>query len=166
MKLKFLIIFLIFSFIILFPFIITSTVINGNDLNGNIVPLLYFKESILTYHTFPLWNPYIHQGIPAIADPLFGIFNPVIGIPTLLFKYQIAIKVMYFLSIFLSCVSMFVLLKSFKLKNAISTIVAMTYASSSYIVSRIVAGHLEKVISFAFLPFFIFCFMQTFQTRR
>jgi hypothetical protein len=160
------ILFFISSLIILFQFILTPDVINGNDLNGNIVPLLHFKESLLEYHEFPLWNPYINQGIPSIADPLYGIYNPIISVPILLFDYPIAMKVMYFAAFLLSSITMFLLLRLYKISERISSIIGITYACSSYLSSRVVAGHLEKVVSFAFLPLFIFCLIKTVQTKK
>ena len=160
------ILFFISTIFILLQFLLTPNIINGNDLNGNIVPLLHFKESILINLQFPQWNPYIHQGIPAIADPLYGIYNPIISLPVLLFDYQLAIKVMYFIAVFLSCISMFSLLKLFKISEKLSMIIAITYASGTYLFSRIIAGHLEKVISYGFLPLFIFCLIRTIQRKN
>ena len=166
MNLGLYILFFISSVLILIQFILDPNIIVNNDLNGNIVPLLHFKQSILTNHQFPQWNQYINQGIPSVADPLYGIYNPIIGIPILLLPYQAAIKIMYFISIFLSCVSMFYLARLFKISTIVSSIIALTYASGSYLSSRIVAGHLEKVISFAFLPLFLFCLIKTTQTKN
>ena len=160
MNFRLYILFFISSILILIQFILDPNIIVNNDLNGNIVPLLHFKESILVHNQFPQWNPYINQGIPTVADPLYGIYNPLIGIPILLFPYHMAIKVMYFFAIFLSCISMFKLLKLFKISNIVSSIIAITYASGTYLSSRIIAGHLEKVISFAFLPLFLLCLIK------
>lgn len=160
MSFKVFILFSIFSVLILIPFLLDPDIINGNDLNGNIVPLLHFKESILIHHQFPQWNQYINQGIPTTADPLYGIYNPIIGIPILLFQYPIAIKVTYFISVLLACISMFLLTRLFKIRHSVSLIIALTFASCTYLSSRIIAGHLEKVVSFAFLPLFLFCLIK------
>jgi len=160
------ILFFAFSILILIQFIFDPNVIVNNDLNGNIVPLLHFKESIFDYHKFPQWNPYINQGIPIISDPLYGIYNPLISIPILIFPYQSAIKVTYFASLFIACISMFLLLRLYKISNVSSTIIALTYASGTYFASRIVAGHLEKVVSFALLPLFLYCLIKIMRAKN
>lgn len=166
MNLKVFILFFIFSWLVLLQFILSPTVINGNDLNGNIVPLLHFKESVIKHHKFPQWNPYIDQGIPAIADPLYGIYNPVISIPILIFDYSTAIKVTYFFSVLLACLSMFCLARLYKTSPTVSTLISMTYASGTYLASRVAAGHIEKVVSFGFLPLFLFCIVKISQDRK
>lgn len=166
MKPSIYILFFISSVIILIQFILDPNIIVNNDLNGNIVPLLHFKESILKYGIFPQWNPFINQGIPSVADPLYGIYNPIISIPILLLPYQLAIKAMYFISVFIACISMFLLARLYKISNTVSVIISITYASGAYLASRIIAGHLEKVVSFAFLPLFIFCLVKTAQTKN
>lgn len=151
------ILFLLFSFFFLLQFLISPNIINGNDLNGNIVPLLHFQKSILVDHTFPFWNSYMGQGLPTTADPLYGIFNPLIGIPVLLFNYQSSIKVTYFLSVLFASIGMFLLARSYRISKNVSIILALSYASTAYIMARIIAGHIEKIVSYAFLPFFLLC---------
>ncbi len=166
MNKKTLLLFLIFAFIFSVQFIFNPNFFVNNDLNGNIVPLLHFKQSILTYHQFPLWNTYINQGIPSVADPLYGIYNPLVSIPILLLPYEIAIKIMYLLAIFLSCISMYMLLKLYKVSSLVSSIIAITYASGTYISSRINAGHLEKIISFPLLPLLLFSLIKLTQEKN
>lgn len=165
MTLKILLLFFGASFLILHQFIAKGNIINTNDLNGNIVPLLHFKESMLEDKHFPQWNVFMNQGLPVIADPLYGIYNPLISIPILLLPYQVAIKITYFLSILLSCITMFYLLRFFKVTIPISLIISLTYASGTYVASRIVAGHLEKVVSFPLLPLFLYCLIKTIQEK-
>lgn len=166
MSIKILLLFFGASFIILYQFLSKDNIINTNDLNGNIVPLLHFKEALIKHNHFPQWNIFMNQGLPVIADPLYGIYNPLISIPLLLFSYQIAIKITYFLSIFLSCITMFYLLKLYNVKTPISLIISLTYAGGSYVASRIVAGHLEKVVSFPLLPFFVLCLAKTIKEKN
>jgi hypothetical protein len=166
MRLKFYISFLIFSILVLIKFLLDPNIIVNNDLNGNIVPLLHFRESVIVNHEFPQWNSYINQGIPTLADPLYGIYNPLIGIPILLFNPEIAIKITYLLSLFAASIWMYKLLKIFKLTDRISVPLTLTYISGSYFVSRIAAGHLEKIVSYAFLPLFIYSLIKISQTKN
>lgn len=153
--------FAIFAILLLAPFLLDSNTIRQNDLNGNITPLLNFKKSLIEDKKFLQWNSYINQGIPQTADPLYGIYNPVITIPVILFSPNIAIKFIYVISAFIACVSMFQLLKLWKTPYIFSTLIALTYSSSSYLAARIDAGHLEKVVSFGFLPLFLLTIVQT-----
>lgn len=158
--------FSLFSVLILGPFLIDPNVIKKNDLNGNITPLLNFKQSLYKEKTLSQWNSYINQGIPQTADPLYGIYNPIISIPFILLPTSSAIKVIYALSIFLACASMFCLLRFYKTTYLISVLISLTYASSSYLAARIDAGHLEKIVSFGFLPLFLFSVLKIIKNRN
>lgn len=166
MNKKILIAFIISTLIFSAQFLFDSNFLVNNDLNGNIVPLIHFKQSLLVYHQFPQWNTYINQGIPSIADPLYGIYNPLISIPILLLPYILGIKIMYLIAIFISSVSMFMLLKIYKVSDLFSSIIAITYASGTYLSSRINAGHLEKIISFPLLPLFLFCLIKIIREKN
>jgi hypothetical protein len=160
------ILFCIFSVIILIPVFKDSNLIDQNDLNGNITPLLLFKDSLLKEGSFSQWNQYVNQGIPQTADPLFGVFNPVISLPIILLPYQYALKLIYLLSGIIAASSMYLLLKYFKITEKISILISLTYLSSGYFASRIVAGHLEKVVSFAFLPLLLFSLIKTVKEKN
>ncbi len=166
MKIKLILLFIAASFIILFQFLKSPDIIIKNDLNGNIVPLQYFKESITKNHTFPLWNPYINQGIPTTADPLYGIYNPIISIPILLFEYKDAIKIIYFVSILLAMITMYLLVKEYKIRDSISILIAINYCSGTYLISKITAGHLEKIVSFAFMPLLILTVIKLIRRKK
>jgi hypothetical protein len=148
--------FLFFSIALILPVLMDSKVVNANDLNGNNVTQLYFRDSILNYHTFPQWNPYLVQGIPSVADPLYGIYNPLLSVPLLLFDYDTALKITYVLLVFLACETMYLLGSRYINSTFISVLLALTYASSGYVAARILAGHIEKSLVYPLLPLFVF----------
>lgn len=157
--------FLVFSLLLLSSFLIKTDIFPNNDLGANVVPLAYFKDTVGLFQ-IPLWNPYIQQGIPAVSDPLYGIYNPVISLPVLLLHPTQAIKMTYFLSVLLACMSMFMLLRFFKIYTVFTVIISLTYASCSYLPGRIHAGHLEKVVSYGLIPLFFLCYFKTIQEKN
>lgn len=157
--------FLLFSILFLLSFLYKVNIFPNNDLAGNVVPLLYLKDTLGSFQ-FPLWNPYVHQGIPVIADPLYGIYNPLVTLPILFLPITYAVKAIYVLSVLLACVSMFFLLRFFKISTLFSIFISLTYASCSYISGRILAGHLEKVVSYGLIPLFFLCFFKTIREKN
>ncbi len=154
-------IFLIFSLLILLPVILDNHVVHANDLNGTDLQELYFRDAIVHSHTFPQWNPTIQEGLPLIADPMYSAYNPVMSIPLIIMpSYDGAIKLIYVLSLFLACETMYLLAKSFVSSEAIAFFIALTYAVCGYPAARITAGHIESVVPYGILPFVIFSLMQ------
>src|SRR5690554_25724 len=70
----------IFALIISFPLITDGSVLKTNDMMGNVVNLVYIKKTLLESGVFPHWNPFLHQGIPIVADPLNTFFNPLVSV--------------------------------------------------------------------------------------
>lgn len=143
---------LVAIFFISLPLILDSSILKTNDMSGNIVNLIYIKKSIAEFGVFPQWNPFLNQGIPLVADPLNSIYNPLILLSFLLFPLQISIKLTYIISIFLSGLFMYILLKYLKISPVISLLASITFMSSGYLAARIYAGHLEKILSYPLVP--------------
>ena len=61
---------------------------------------------------------------------------------------------------------MYVLLHRLKVFPILSGFAAATYISSGYMISHLVAGHFEKILSFAFLPWFITYLYQVYKKPR
>src|SRR4030065_697238 len=55
-------------------------------------------NSLRQHGNFPLWNPYLHTGLPYVADPLLHVYNPVVSVPVLLLGVLDGFKVAVFLS--------------------------------------------------------------------
>lgn len=157
--------FLAFSICLLSSFLLKTDIFPNNDLAGNVIPLLYFKDSISSFQ-FPMWNPYVQQGIPVVSDPLYGIYNPAITLPLLFLPITIATKITYVVSVMLACVSMFLLLRFFKISELFSVLISLTYAGCSYLPGRIHAGHLEKIVSYGLIPLFFLCFFKTVREKN
>jgi len=148
--------FLIFSIVVLFPILLDPHVVKTNDLNGTDLYQIYFRTAVRQYHSFPQWNPYMQQGLPLVADPMQGMYNPVISIPIIFMPtYDMGIKVIYILSLFLACETMFFLTKEFTKSSSISIFIALTYATSGYAGARLVAGHIESFVPYCIIPFLI-----------
>lgn len=149
--------FLLFSIIVLMPILLDPHVVKANDLNGTDVYQIYFRTAVRTYHSLPQWNPYMQQGLPLVADPMQGMYNPIISIPIIFMpSYDSAIKLIYIVSLFLACECMYLLTKEFTKSSKISFFIASMFATSGYAGARLVAGHIESFVSYCILPFLIF----------
>lgn len=121
-------------------------------MSGNVVNLVYIKQTLLEYGVFPEWNPFLNQGIPIVADPLNTFYNPVILLTFLLFPLFISIKLTYIITIFLSGLFFYLLLKHLDIEKYLSLLISFTFMSSGYLAARIYAGHLEKILSYPLAP--------------
>lgn len=116
-------------------------------------------KSILEYHQFPFWNPYIGGGNILFAHPEVPVLNPLFGLllgfgP--LYGLKLQILVVYFIG----------LLGGYKLARQIGTGVLGSYVSSmafmlsSYLSGHITAGHIPFHY-FAVLPWLIFFYKKS-----
>ena len=58
------------------PVLLSGQKIFEGDFDMQIQMTEAARQSILLYHQFPLWNPWISGGVPLFADPQFGLLTP------------------------------------------------------------------------------------------
>lgn len=151
------VLFLLFCIIVLIPVLIDPHVAHANDLNGTDLYQIYFRTVIRTSHEFPQWNPVMQQGIPLVADPMYSMYNPVMSIPIFIApSYDVAIKMIYIISLFLSCETMYLLTKEITKSSRVSFFIALTFATAGYAGARILAGHIESFVPYCVIPFLLF----------
>lgn len=163
MHLKAALLILVYTILLLGPSAFEPLLDRASDLDGNSTQILFIKDSLIKHHTFPQWNPYIHQGIPVSADPLHGAFHPFVLPAFMLFSPETAVKILYFISIYLAGLGMYVLLHRSKVLPELSIITACIYMSCGYVSSHMVAGHFEKILSFGILPWFVMCLYEVYK---
>lgn len=111
------------------------------------------KLSILDYHQFPWWNPWVAGGVPLYANPQAGVFS----ITTLLSFFvmpSFAIKLTIFLFYILGYLSMVRLLAYLKVRGAIAAMLGAIWVLNGYFVA-----HLPAHFTFMWLlvlPWFIY----------
>lgn len=140
---------------LLLPFLKEENIVRQNDLAENTIMLSYIKESLLNAHRFPQWNPYINQGVPIVADPLNPFLNPLVSLPFLIFPFQLSFKIIYLISALLSIITMYYLCKKMRMDKNIAILISLTYVSSGYFASRIIAAHNCFIYTYPLLPLLI-----------
>lgn len=133
-----------------------NVMIKGDDELIAGYPFKHFeKESILTYHEFPMWNPYIFGGLPFI-DAIHGdIFFWTAWI-RLVLPIHVTMVLVFIVHIVIAGIFMFLFLKSLGIKEKISMVGGISYAFTGWIVSMTYAGHAAKVVVASFLPFVLY----------
>lgn len=58
------------------PVLLSGQKIFEGDFDMQIQMTEAARQSILIYHQFPFWNPWISGGVPLFADPQFGLLTP------------------------------------------------------------------------------------------
>lgn len=98
------------------------------------------RLSILKYHQFPWWNPWVSGGVPLFANPQFGLFS--IATPlVLIFGAPFGIKltlVSYFIIGFWGFRNLFI--KYFKTPIVTATLLAYIWTFGSFLTQRS-SGH-------------------------
>lgn len=120
---------------------------------------VYFKESLLKYHSFPQWNSFEGQGLPIVNDPLNNFLNPFVFVIFMVLPFLVAVKVFFVLCVFFSGIFFYLLSRYFKVGKMLSLLSSITYMSSGFIAARIIAGHFEWVLAYPLIPLFYYSFL-------
>lgn len=97
------------------------------------------RASILQYHQFPWFNPWMSGGVPLYGNPQMGLFS--IQMPlVLLFGTVSGLKLSYVIYTFAGYASMYILLRRyFKVGALIATLLSLIWIFSSFFVAHLPA---------------------------
>ncbi len=119
------------------------------------LPIFYYVvDSIRTGKGFPLWNPYIGTGISIPGDPLSMVLNPLLTVPMVIFGVDQGLRIILFLVVAMSGISMLFFLKRLEVKGLVLLWGALLYQTSGALPANIAAGHVEKFLSYPLTPLF------------
>ncbi|MFZ5809199.1 MAG: hypothetical protein ACOY16_07945 [Chloroflexota bacterium] len=133
----------------------TKRQLPGNESELFQAVIVILMNSLRDFHRIPLWNPYIHTGLPYIADPMLHIYNPVVTVPALMLGVLDGYKVALFLSFFLAAVGMWRLGRVFGFGKLPSLWVGLMYAFAGQPVARFFQGEYLFIFGFAYIPWII-----------
>ncbi len=112
-------------------------------------------SSIIDYHQFPWFNPWVAGGVPLFANPQMGVFS-ITTLFVFIFGAPFGLKMTIALFIILGYLSMYKLLRSyFKVDEIVSVLLSIIWVLCSFFVS-----HLPSHFTFIWYlvaPYFIYC---------
>jgi len=103
------------------------------------------------YHTMPLWDPYIHGGMPFVDGMHGDIFYPT-SILKLFLSVTYVMGLKEILHVFLAGVLMFYFLRGLNLRVGVSFLGGLLYMFSPCLVSLVYPGHDGKMYVMALTP--------------
>jgi len=147
---------IIFLIILAFflPFLLKPQLltIRDNDLGRTYIPLFtFFKDSISSYHEFPLWRPSQMMGESLIASPLFSPLYP-LNLVFIFLPIGLGSVLYLFLHLELAAISTYFLGRSFKLSSLTSASAALFYALSTKMLLHVSAGHITMIAAASYIP--------------
>lgn len=147
-----LVVFFVLTVILFAGFIFSGKMLYGTDTMGaGVFFRSFYADFWRTYHTMPLWEPYIHGGMPFV-DAMHGdIFYPA-AILQFFIRVTYALGLKLVLHVFLAGVLMFYFLSGLSLRKEISLLGGILYMFSPCLVSLVYPGHDGKMYVFALLP--------------
>jgi hypothetical protein len=123
-------------------------------------------RSLRDYGQFPLWNPYLHTGLPYVADPMLHVYNPLASFPVLLLGVMDGFKVALFLSFLAAALGMWWLGKILGMGSVGRLWVAAMYAFTGQAVARFFQGQYLFILGFAWIPWALAALWAAVRTRR
>jgi hypothetical protein len=134
------------------PIFNSSLMLYGTDAMGSRVFWdTFYANFWKTYHTMPLWDPYIHGGMPFVDGMHGDIFYPITILKIFLsVSYVMGLKLV--IHVFLAGVFMFYFLRGLNLRLWVSFLGGLLYMFSPCLVSLVYPGHDGKMFVMALTP--------------
>lgn len=130
-----------------------------NDAVRYFLPVRYQISEMILNGQFPFWTPYLNLGHPLYTDMQSGVWNPFVWLITLFGSYTMrSLQAELLIYVYLSGVSMFFLLKYFKLNRTVSLALAISYMLCGFISDS--SQFAYWVCGTAFLPFVFLYFLK------
>jgi hypothetical protein len=121
----------------------------------------YYRETIVTYHQFPFWNPWTCGGTAALGDPEFPLFTPTYLLE-LLFDIPNGLRLAIYFSVAVRALGLLMLAKRLKLSlpAAVVTVLGVTFSSVG--VLELVEGHVNFLTSM-WIPWIFWAWLTAYQ---
>jgi uncharacterized membrane protein YfhO len=146
-----LLVLLIFGLFYPIPFHASSITGNYGDIYKHYYPLKHLVAEHIIAGKMPFWNHYIFAGQPLLANPQSAVFYP-ISILFCVFPLVSSFNTFFMLHFFLAGIFMYLLLKNSRLSNTSTIIGTLAYCFSSFLVSKVPAGHPVAFSGYIWLP--------------
>jgi len=141
------------------PLFSTTKLIYGTDLlAGNIFFRQFVTDYLMAHHTWPLWDPYIHGGMPFVDGMHGDIFYFVTLFFYMLFGVFYAWGFTIALHVFLAGVFMYLFLKGQGVRGSISFLFGLIYMMMPLFISQVYGGHNGKMFVIALTPLVFYLF--------
>src|SRR3989338_8620700 len=108
------------------------------------------RDTILRYHQFPLWNPYVNGGNVLLAHPHSMFLSP-FYIFVLIFGPVLGLKIQIVIHLMIGLLGMYLLAKYLKLSPHASYLASFVFMLNSHYALHLTEGHTEWLVM-AFIP--------------
>ncbi|NQT89695.1 MAG: hypothetical protein HQ558_00375 [Candidatus Omnitrophica bacterium] len=122
------------------------------------------RITLLRYHQFPLWNPYVNGGNVLLAHPHSSFLSP-LYILVLLFGSVAGLKLQVMLYLFFGLIGMYLLSVYKKLSRPASYLTSFVFMLCSVYVLHMTEGH-ASWMPMALIPWFFLLFLKSIEQRR
>jgi len=120
-------------------------------------PWRYLIVESIRNGVLPLWNYYLHLGLPIHADPQSGAWYPIVWIMALFGKYTLySFNFEYIIHILIAAIGFYKLLKRFNISEISSVFGGAIYVFSGFFVGH--GAHFTWIISIAWIPWILLSF--------
>jgi hypothetical protein len=158
--------FFIVTVILFRNFIFSGDMLFGTDtVEAGLMFRSFYAEFVRTYHTIPLWNPYLFGGLPFI-DAMHGeTFYP-LAVLKFLIPVHRALGFKIVITVLLCGIFMYLLLRAMGLSRLVSTFGGVAYLLCSNTVTLTYGGHTGKMYVISLLPLLFLAVEKIFKVKR
>ncbi len=146
-------------------FIFSDKMLYGSDtINAGIFFRHFYVEYFKTHWSVPVWNPYIFGGLPFV-DAFHGDTYYPLSIYKFFGNFYRALGWNLVFHIFLSGIFMYFTARQFRLSRVASTLSAVAYSFSGFLVSLVAPGHDGKIFVTTLFPLTILFLDRAFEKK-
>jgi len=158
--------FFIVTVILFRNFIFSGDMLFGTDtFEAGLMFRSFYADFVRTYHSIPLWNPYLFGGLPYI-DAMHGeTFYP-LAVLKFLIPVHRAMGFKIVITVMLCGIFMYLLLRAMGLSRSVSTFGGVVYLLCSNTVTLTYGGHTGKMYVICLLPLLFLAVEKIFKVKR
>lgn len=136
----------------------------ADNLHSSFQEKILFSESVRTYKSLPLWNPYIFSGSPFLGNPTSGMFYP-LNMIFLILPNHLAFTYMFIIDTFLIGLFTYFYTRAINIDKFGSVISSITIMFSGPIITSIYPGHIQNINTFIWFPLALY-FLELLISKR
>ncbi len=114
----------------------------------------FLRQSLAQYGQLPMWNPHTLGGAPFAADPLSGIYYPLLWL-ALVISPPLAFNILFLLHLAFAGAGAFLLAREEGASNAGALLAGVAFGGLPKLVAHVAAGHLTLVLAAAWTPWLL-----------